>query len=243
MFQEPLGSGTYGTVFASNLNKNPVVVKVLRGDFQNNEKYQKEFKKEAALSCRLRHPNIVASFGVVNPTMLVMQRESISLLQLLNKMEAKGQQFTPAQVSKLCTDCCMGMNFLHLQGYVHRDMNLGNFLLSSAWTLKISDFGTAAYLGTMQSKLSHVGMGAEAFKPIEALNTIYQPSSDIWGFGIVMSCLCTSSLSIISLSPTKSATDILAEQIAGLRPDERFQVHCGKKGSFLSISSNLSTKD
>jgi len=158
--ENQIGSGTFGSVFASTLDGNQsVVVKVFHGDFQDTAQFQNAFSKEAEVSCQLRHPNIVLSLGVVCNTMLVMAREATSLLKIFIVMERKSVFFSPQEVSKLCTDCCMGMNFLHLKGYLHRDMNLGNFLLSSDWTLKISDFGTAEYLGTMQSKLAHAGPG------------------------------------------------------------------------------------
>src|SRR4051794_17362397 len=75
---------------------------------------------------------------------LAIERADINLKNLLANMQRIQQKFTKPQASKLCTDLCLGMNYLHLCRFVHRDLNLGNFLLFPDWTLKISDFGTLA---------------------------------------------------------------------------------------------------
>lgn len=46
-------------------------------------------------------------------------------------MRSRNLKFSFAAIVTIMMDICLGMNYIHLCGIVHRDMNLGNFLISN----------------------------------------------------------------------------------------------------------------
>jgi len=81
------------------------------------------------------------------------------------------------------------MSYLHSEKIIHRDMNLGNFLLSSNWTLKISDFGATKILTQNNSKHT-ITPGAPYYLSPEVRSGYYSFSCDVWSFGLIVSDLC-----------------------------------------------------
>lgn len=119
-----------------------------------------------------------------------MERECASLKSILLKLPTLGKKLTVIQIAKLATDLCLGMNYLHLSGRVHRDMHPGNFLVASDWTAKITDFGASGHIATMMSKLTST-KGAPLYQAPETEAMIYRFSSDNWSFGILFSEICS----------------------------------------------------
>jgi len=72
-------------------------------------------------------------------------------------------------------------------------MNLGNFLLSSNWTLKISDFGSNKQLTeTIIRRTQSIAPGAPYYLSPEVSTGHYSYSCDVWSFGLIVadfSCL------------------------------------------------------
>uniref|UniRef100_S4RSP2 non-specific serine/threonine protein kinase n=1 Tax=Petromyzon marinus TaxID=7757 RepID=S4RSP2_PETMA len=80
-----------------------------------------------------------------------------------------------------------GLEYLHSQGIVHKDIKPGNLLLTTEGTLKISDLGVAetarkvCYIQTSQ--------GSPAFQPPEIANGLETFSGfkvDIWSSGVTL---------------------------------------------------------
>lgn len=88
-------------------------------------------------------------------------------------------------------DICTGMNFLHFLGIMHRDMNLGNFLVSKDSRVKVSDLGLGRTVIKDESVSADVGAGK--FRAPEVSSFVpktYDESCDIWSLGILASELC-----------------------------------------------------
>ncbi|XP_064260782.1 serine/threonine-protein kinase PAK 3-like [Passer domesticus] len=89
------------------------------------------------------------------------------------------------EIAAVSRECLQGLDFLHSNQVIHRDIKSHNILLGLDGSVKLADFGLAAQLTAEQSKRrSAVGttywMAPEIFtrKP-------YGPKVDIWSFGIV----------------------------------------------------------
>jgi len=175
-----LGKGAYGTVYECKYNNQLVAVKELMPTNGTEG-----IKNEIALACVCKHPNIVRFLGYTKGDAfwrLVMERAQLSLKNLLAKNAAKHISLPNWQVVKFSTDICLGMNFLHLHGLLHRDLNSGNYLIDTDWTVKITDFGTSH---STAASYGSRGCGASAYQPLDTWETKYYKSSDVWGFGIV----------------------------------------------------------
>lgn len=92
------------------------------------------------------------------------------------------------QILSILVDICLGVNFLHFLGIMHRDMNLGNFLVSKDSRVKVADLGLGRTVNQDQSVSADVG--AFKFRAPETAGTDYTKSCDIWSLGILASELC-----------------------------------------------------
>jgi len=84
-------------------------------------------------------------------------------------------------------DISLGMNYLHSLTLIHRDMNLGNFLLTSDFVVKVCDFGTTKIIDVNQNidELT-ADVGARMFSAPESHTCNYTSKCDNWSFGVVL---------------------------------------------------------
>lgn len=60
---------------------------------------------------------------------------------------SNGKKFPQRQAHDYFTQLLDGLEYLHGQGVVHKDIKPGNLLLTLDQTLKITDFGVAEVMG------------------------------------------------------------------------------------------------
>ena len=118
---------------------NDCQVKTIHGFLREAPNEIENFKKEAKIACQLQHPNLVQTFGVCTDTVqdelfLCMSLEACSLKEVCTKMHNDGNFFTASELVKILLDIAYGLHYLHLNSIIHRDLNLGNFLVSKVRT-------------------------------------------------------------------------------------------------------------
>ncbi|KAM9459883.1 serine/threonine-protein kinase STK11-like isoform 2-T2 [Salvelinus alpinus] len=89
-----------------------------------------------------------------------------------------------------------GLEYLHSQGIVHKDIKPGNLLLNTDGTLKISDLGVAEALHPFaKDDTCRTSQGSPAFQPPEIANGLDTFSGfkvDIWSAGVTLYNITTS---------------------------------------------------
>jgi urea transport system substrate-binding protein len=140
-----LGRGGMGTVYKAEhrLLDRPVVLKVIRPELVAHAHVVQRFQREARLAARLAHPNVVAvyeaeEFG--STQMLVMEFiDGVTLAELV-----KQRGLLPvAESCEMIRQAAVGLEYVHTQGLVHRDIKPHNLLASRAGQVKILDLGLA----------------------------------------------------------------------------------------------------
>ncbi|XP_053823703.1 serine/threonine-protein kinase PAK 3-like [Vidua chalybeata] len=81
--------------------------------------------------------------------------------------------------------CLQGLDFLHGNRVIHRDLKSSNILLGMDGSVKLADFGLCAQLSPEQDQHSSMVGTAHWMAPEVVTSSPYGPKVDIWSFGIV----------------------------------------------------------
>ncbi|GAB4498795.1 MAG: hypothetical protein OHK0052_12700 [Anaerolineales bacterium] len=121
---ESLGRGMFGEVFlAEDLSLGRrVALKVLHPQMSVDPQFVEGFEAEARLLVQLNHPNIVHlyQFGEVDGRYFIVM-PYLSGGTLTQRLTQDGR-FSFEQAQTLMVQVCGGLQKMHAQGYLHRDL-------------------------------------------------------------------------------------------------------------------------
>jgi len=188
--EEPIGVGSYANVYEVMLHGTLCAAKEMHPILVNETKKQ-AFLVECLQSSRLLHPNVVQFLGIYYPSpnaklpWLVMELMYISLRGLIEKYEK--DDFPFHFKLSILMDTCHGLQFLHSQNIIHRDLSSNNILLTKHLVAKISDLGMAKVIPPGLQKHTQAP-GTIVFMPPEALSITpkYGKSVDVFAMGCVL---------------------------------------------------------
>lgn len=76
--------------------------------------------------------------------------------------------------------------FLHKHGILHRDLKLGNIMVSQGTKVKIGDFGLAVKLEDLQEERETICGTPNYISPEIVARQPYGTQSDLWSLGCVL---------------------------------------------------------
>lgn len=155
-----LGQGAMGTVFLAEdpALKRGVAIKVVRQGL-GDASVLARFRREAEISARLNHPNIITIFDVgedpdLGPFLAMEFVDGEGL-----DAHVKAGPLAPEEALSILIQAAQALEAIHREGIIHRDVKPSNFMVAKDGRLKLMDFGvargdepglttTAGFLGT-----------------------------------------------------------------------------------------------
>jgi serine/threonine protein kinase len=152
--EDPVATGSYADIFQYKWNTTVVALK--RPRIKPNANQMDDIQLEAALCFKMKHPNIVALFGMTklknNYIGLVMEWSDQGNLR--ENMEF----MTKEDKIKVSLSMSMGLTYIHSNLIAHRDLKPENILLfGDKSNAKITDFGTSKVIQTFMTNTGFVG--------------------------------------------------------------------------------------
>jgi len=158
---------------------------------QQAQRYRKLLRNEAALSGRLRHPNIVRLLDADEealPPYLVLEYVDGRPLSAF----ATPDTLLPVpQVLDIAFKCCNALEYACREGLVHRDIKPANLMLTQAGEFKLTDFGAALSLRSDATQLSGLVGSPSYMSPEQVREQDLTHHSDMFSLGVVVYELLT----------------------------------------------------
>ncbi|CAI5974522.1 unnamed protein product [Closterium sp. NIES-65] len=212
--QHKIASGSFGDLYRGTYCGQDVAIKILKAE-RLNDSLQQEFAQEVFIMRKVRHKNVVQFIGACTkpPNLSIVTEFMVggSVYDYLHKH--RGSMKLP-MVLRVGMDVAKGMDFLHKNNIIHRDLKAANLLMDENDVVKVADFGVArvkANSGVMTAETgTYRWMAPEVIE-----HRAYDHKADIFSFGITMWEMLTGKLPYPDLTPLQAAVSVVQR---GLRP-------------------------
>ncbi|KAF0424523.1 kinase-like protein [Gigaspora margarita] len=162
---KPIGEGGFGIVYSTTFQGTKYALKSLRKNLQLQEEDIKDFKRELDNFYKIKdHPNVIKFYGISrdsNDFLFVLQLADGGNLRdyLFGKHKDNFYEISWSELIQIANDIANGLNHLHDNGIIHRDLHSKNILMHDNKAL-ISDFGISKSMYYSTSGTQIKGMAA-----------------------------------------------------------------------------------
>ncbi|KAK9051906.1 hypothetical protein SSX86_028534 [Deinandra increscens subsp. villosa] len=209
-----VASGSFGDLYKGMYRSQEVAIKMLKAEHITTH-MQQEFAQEVYIMRKIRHKNVVQFIGAcTEPSSLCIVTEFMSGGSVYDYLHKQKGTFKIPILLKVAIDISRGMNYLHQNNIIHRDLKAANLLMDENDVVKVADFGVArvkAQTGVMTAETgTYRWMAPEVIE-----HKPYDLKADVFSFGIVLWELLTGKLPYEYLTPVQAAIGVVQK---GLRP-------------------------
>ncbi|XP_035536652.1 mitogen-activated protein kinase kinase kinase kinase 5-like [Morone saxatilis] len=181
-----VGGGTYGEVYKARNKQNGelAAIKVIKMEPEDDFSI---IQQEIVIVKSCKHPNIVAYYGsYIRANKLWICMEFCGGGSLQDVYHVTGPLSEP-QIAYICREMLQGLDYLHAQKKIHRDIKGANILLNDQGEVKLADFGISAQItATLARRMSFIGTPYWMAPEVAAVEIKggYNELCDVWSVGI-----------------------------------------------------------
>lgn len=211
----PLGEGAFGLSFVAEdkLVQTQCVLKIAHSI---DEDVPQRFAREAAVLSRIQHPSIVAIFdsGTASDGRAYLVMEYVDGETIADRLARDGA-FPIGRATAITLQVANGLQALHREGAIHRDVKPTNVMVTADGRAKLIDFGAFGRLvGNTGMTQSGQLVGTPYYMSPEQVRGQSQgPQADVYGLGLLLFEMVFGRRPFEADSPTELFGKILMEGI------------------------------
>ncbi|MBN2384334.1 protein kinase [bacterium] len=187
-----LGRGAVGVVYRA-VHKGTgeeCALKLLKHEYRNNTTIVARFLREGTVLRGIQHPNIVRvdEVGGGGKSLdFYIHMELLKGASLRRQIDEKSVPRAWQQLQTITTQLYDGLELIHANGIIHRDLNPNNIILTKDGQVKIMDFGVAKIVGLAGLTLQGEVVGTSKYmSPEQERGEAVDLRSDIYSLGLVL---------------------------------------------------------
>lgn len=219
-----LGRGSFGKVMLAKHKKDDIIIalKILKKESlvdANETAYIELERKVLSFATMSEHPFLMRMlYCFQDRRQIFFGTEFISGGDLFH--HAAKNDFSHKQIRLYAAEICLGLEFLHKNNIIYRDMKLDNILIYGDGHIKIADFGLCKdNFGPFAVTFTYCGT-PDTIAPEVILQGGYTKDADWWSYGIVLYEMFEGEPPFNGATPSEMAIGILNDQFTFTKTPE-----------------------